>query len=230
MLLLVASSSAITLQRELLEAIAGKFSEIDHNDLKWPSLESRISTPARRNSGAGSPLPGRSVAMLGNIGSDSDDEPSLRTYWDTVKAKHASGDCISGELPNLDILPSEWAVVSISVTDDRNTMLVSRHQKDHDPLVFCLPLDRQGRRDGEEDLFTFDAAVTELGDIISSSDEAARAATSVQGSEGKAAWWANRKALDKRMEELLSNLEFCWLGAFKVSLPLYYSRKANLDS
>jgi len=212
-----ASSSAITLQRELLEAIDGKFTEIDHNDLNWPSLEPRSLTQVTNADNSHSPSKERLGKCLGSADSDSDDKQSLQAYWETVKLKHATSGYITGDIADLDGLPANWAVVSISVTDDHNTMFISRHQKGHEAIVFCIPLDRQGRREGEEDLFTFDAGVAELSDIIRSSDEAARAAKTVQGQEGKAAWWAGRKALDKRMEEMLSNLEFCWLGAFKVS-------------
>ena len=36
--------------------------------------------------------------------------------------------------------------------------------------------------------------------------------------DAKAAWWAERKQLDLRMKGLVENIEFCWLGAFKVCL------------
>jgi separase len=201
----------------MLEAIDGKFMEIGHDDLEWPRLESWPLALPKEESGPRSPVQHGASANLADAESDSESERTLRTYWEAVRAKYAANGFVTGLVPDLGSLPSDWAVVSISVTDDRNTMFVSRHQKGHEPIVFCLPLDRQGRREGDDDLFTFDAAVAELADIIRSSDEGARAAKSVEGPDGKAAWWANRKALDKRMEELLSNLEFCWLGAFKVS-------------
>jgi separase len=110
-------------------------------------------------------------------------------------------------------------VISINVTEDHNTMFISRHQRNHQPLVFCLPLDRQGRREGEDeaDLFTFDTAAHEMEDIIRSSNESARNAKSVETREQKVAWWEERYGLDKRMEEMLLNMEFVWLGPFKVS-------------
>ena len=61
-------------------------------------------------------------------------------------------------------------------------------------------------------------AVGELREIIRQSDQGTREAANVNKDDRKerAAWWANRSALDKRLKELLENIEFCWLGAFKV--------------
>ena len=103
----LASSSAITLQRELLEAIDGKFNEIDHDDLKWPSLEPRLINSANGNSDHQSPVPRRPGASLSDTESDSEDEPSLLAYWESVRAKHASSGFITGDVSDLDVLPSE---------------------------------------------------------------------------------------------------------------------------
>lgn len=110
-------------------------------------------------------------------------------------------------------------VISINVTTDKTTMFVSRHQADHEPIVFCLPLDRQGKREGEaeDELFTFDAAVKQLQGIIDESNDGARNAKNVDTREKREQWWAKRYELDKRMQELVGTMEFCWLGAFKVS-------------
>lgn len=115
-------------------------------------------------------------------------------------------------------------MITINVSDDRNTMFISRHQNGHEPIVFCLPLDRQGRREGDDDIWTFDAAIGELETIVKASNEGARRAKHITTSEGKSEWWAERRALDKRMEELCVNLEFVWLGAFKVGISIFASR------
>lgn len=115
-------------------------------------------------------------------------------------------------------MPEEWAVVSISVSEDRKTMFVSRHQRDKQPLLFCLPLDRQARREGEddEDTYSLEMAKEELDDIIHTCRETATEARHITDPEGKAEWWDRRHALDKRLEELCANMENCWMGAFKV--------------
>lgn len=150
----------------------------------------------------------------------------LEMHWQSVRSRHASLSFDGTDSFNLDTIPSDWAVISINVTEDRNTMFISRHQKSHEPLVFCLPLDRQGRREGEEeeDIFTFEAASQELKDIIERSDQGSRVSKDVGNDKrAKIAWWDERYSLDRRMGELVSNMENCWLGAFKVC-PLIFER------
>ncbi len=169
--------------------------------MKWPSLVSDLD-------------------LTVSLASDNtNDQQDLKAYWAQVRNKHAS-ICFDGkDTFNLDTLPLDWVVISINVTEDRNTMFISRHQKSHEPLVFCIPLDRQGRREGddESDIFTFDVGSKELKDIISASDHLSHTTSEYTTREQKIDWWAQRTALDQRMSELLTNMEFCWLGAFKVS-------------
>ena len=148
----------------------------------------------------------------------SDTEQPYLDYWLSVRDRYASEGFFKVDQSQVDTLPPEWVVVSINVTDDKNTMFISRHQRDHPPLVFSLPLDRQGKRDGEaeEDLFTFEAAREGMRRIIEESNEGARNAKNIQGAEGRSAWWEKRYDLDNQLKELVANLEFCWLGAFKV--------------
>lgn len=83
--------------------------------------------------------------------------------------------------------------------------------------MFCLPL--KGRRESEDDeQLGFEDALDELREIIQASDEVTRSAVHLDKNckRARAKWWAERSALDKRMKELLDNIEFCWLGAFKV--------------
>lgn len=91
-----------------------------------------------------------------------------------------------------------------AMSESQRSILVSRQRAHRDPFVFCIPL--RGRREtADEEHFTFDDAITELKDIIQSSDEGTRQASNINSDdkEGKAAWWAERKRLDQRMKELL---------------------------
>ncbi|WVR04981.1 hypothetical protein IAU60_001993 [Kwoniella sp. DSM 27419] len=211
---ILASSSSITLHRELLEIIDNKFSDVTQTDLTWPVRSQGRLTVAKVSSTA-------STADAGT-GADADNlddtDGRLRSYWDLIKAKYQANQLGGPETPRLDALPPEWVVISINVTDDHNTMFISRHQRECDPIVFCLPLDRQGRREGEDDLWTFDAAVAEFDDIINCSNATTRNAKNVDTKEGRIAWWEERHRLDKKMKELCESLEFVWLGAFKTIL------------
>ena len=184
------------MQRELLEAIEYKF-RVEVDDIKWLQIDDR---------------PKVDEALL-----DIDDGRQLRAYWAEVKERHSANHFLNLDAYDLSPLPSSWAVISINVTDDHNTMFISRHQKGHQPLVFCLPLDRQSRREcDEEDVFSFDAGAKELRTIITESDTMAKAAKGITERAARAAWWTYRYDLDRRMKSLVESIEFCWLGAFKV--------------
>lgn len=201
----------------MLEVVRFKFPEVDHDDLQWPLITSN-----------GSPLPPQKPKskLRFNLGDseDSDEdvfgEASMKGYWAYIKKKYEAYACNAPSLSKAqsDELPHNWTVVNISVTDDKKTMFVSRQQPGRDPLIVCIPL--KGRRDNdEEEQLAFDDALIELKEIIELSDEGTRQAASVKNDRAKrAAWWADRSALDKRLKELLENIEFCWLGAFKVRL------------
>lgn len=199
----LATSTSVTLHRELLEAIDGKFYEYKLDDLDWPKLDSVSEIASSLSS------------------DDSDDilnDRPLQSHWHDVQSRYLSNSHLSPEKSAYDLssLPKNWAVLSISVTEDRNTMFISRHQNGHDPLVFCLPLDRQGKREGGDDLFTFDTGMMELKDIVKASDECSKSAKTMTSQEQKLGWWTTKRELDKRMKELINNVEYCWLGAFKV--------------
>lgn len=213
----LASSSSITLHRELLHAIETKFIDIDHGDIDWPSFDP--------------PVTGKPNGDDVDLSDDLDDhDGKLRSYWQMIKSKYESKHILAADAISLEDVPANWAVITINVSDDRNTMFISRHQNGYEPIVFCLPVDRQGRREGDDDIWTFDAAVEELETIVKASNEGARRAKHITTSEGKAEWWAERRALDKRMEELCVNLEFVWLGAFKTILsPRNRFSKADLS-
>lgn len=115
-----------------------------------------------------------------------------------------------------DILPDNWLVVNINVTEDKSTLIISRQRARRDPVLFCIPL--KHRRDNDDAHLTLESALAELDDIIACSDRGTKSAVSIgaHDQEAKAAWWAQRKQLDERLKALLDNIEFCWLGAFKV--------------
>lgn len=149
---------------------------------------------------------------------DEEDERSrLKRHWSSVRSRHAAQSLVPEPI-DLSTLPPTWAVVSITVTDDHNTLFITRHQNGHEPVVFCVPLDRQGRRENEEeeDIFTFDRAKAELHHIVAENDESGRVAKTVVTQEAKTAWWQSRIELDQRLGKLLRSIEQVWLGAFKT--------------
>ncbi|KZV64170.1 hypothetical protein PENSPDRAFT_656761 [Peniophora sp. CONT] len=210
---LLDASVAMTLHREMLEIIQNKFMPSLGDDLRWPTLsgeQALIAVPKR----ASSPSPFAPT-------SDSEDEPAnestMAAYWKVVREKYAAAALTPADLSRarVDALPENWTVVHIAVTEDRNTLFVSRQRAGQTPLVLCLPL-----RSDEEEHLAYADALHELAEIVRLSDETTRAAAQVRGQdrEARAEWWAQRAALDTRLKELLENIEFCWLGAFKTVL------------
>ncbi|KAF8212071.1 peptidase family C50-domain-containing protein [Mycena galopus ATCC 62051] len=229
-------STAITLSREMLEAIQHKFPPLTMvDDLQWP-LASRTGSPISLTQ---TTVLSRLPPSRNSFGSEldvsddeaDDDEKSLQDYWESVRSKYQSQapDISTLSASQMSGLPPNWTIVHISVTDDKSTLFVTRQHGGNAkaaPLVFCVPL--KGRRDDDEDEhLTFEDALREFSEIVRLSDEGTRGAVYIKDEpEARARWWKERTALDTRMRELLENIEFCWLGAFKTIL----SPRANLTA
>jgi separase len=208
------ASAAITLRRELVDAIEQKFPELDADDMVWPAAPGR------------SPMPPPTLQSTRTVDSDDVDEREhssldLKKYWQSVRDRYYSAYDLdqSVSTSQVDLLPVNWTVVSVSITEDKGTMFFSRQRPNKEPLIFCVPLERHGRKEEDtEEQFTYDDVMLQFKEILEESNVSARYAKDVPSGDrdAKAAWWANRVSLDKRMRELLENIEFCWLGAFKV--------------
>lgn len=217
----------------MLEAIGHKFPpKQPANDLQWPLF-----------SADGTHLPQPPVATKFVLETDSEDDEDdstskleVQNYWNARRAEHQSQVLSPSVLTSLETagLPDTWSIINISVTPDKGTLFISRQDggvQANEPLVFCIPL--KGRRDhgngdDEEEHLTFEGAIKELQDIVRSSDECTKSAVNIKADDEKAriGWWKQRGELDLRMKQLLENIEYCWLGAFKAScvqerLPKY---------
>ena len=203
------------------------------DDLEWPLLaEDGVVLPLLTTS--------KSTSLrLTLSSSDSEDEGvsgespardrAIEAYWESIRTKYQSQILDFSTLSSSRTvgLPANWTIISISVTHDKGTLFVSRQEggvNPTDPLIFCVPL--TGRRDhgsGEDDgeQLSFENAIDELGNIVHSSNESTKVAIDVKPDDGEARsdWWKQRSQLDVRMKELMENIEYCWLGAFKVSQP-----------
>jgi separase len=205
----------------MIEVVHNKLLGTTSEDLNWPMVDGMLSSvksqramPAR----ASSPSP---FSANEDVDDESVDEQPFADYWTSVHKKYTNKPFTLSELSRsrVDMLPENWTVVHISITDDKNTLFISRQRATQPPLVFCLPL--KGRRESEEDEhLAFQDVLDEMKEIVRLNDETTRQAIHVKDKDkdARAAWWAERMELDKRLQELLENIEFCWLGAFKVSL------------
>ncbi|KAG5644204.1 hypothetical protein DXG03_008867 [Asterophora parasitica] len=225
---LLDASSAITLRREMLETIEHKFPLESGDDIEWPLIgpDGTPQPPPQPKSKGGSRFAFDDPTVSDDDSDESFDESSLKSYWASIRSRYEAQtlDPSSLSSPPTRDLPSNWTVVHINVTADKSTLFISRQEcgdAARSPLVFCVPL--KGRRDNgedDEDHLTFEDAVHELRDIVRLSDEGTKAAVHIKSSdhEARAAWWKERGGLDIRLRELLENVEFCWLGAFKTIL------------
>ena len=203
----------------MVEAIRYKIFCEAADDLHWPQLVSKNPCASGRE------LDPRDCQNSRSMFEDSDDDdnsehPHMKDYWKRTLERYQAqiSDHSFTHSKRTSVLPLNWTVVNINVTEDRNTLFLSRQRADRTPIVVCLPL--KGRRDTHDDQHLgFTDALSEFQHIIRLSDEGTRAASQVDKDDkaARAAWWSSRSALDGRLQALLKNIEFCWLGAFKVS-------------
>ena len=114
----------------------------------------------------------------------------------------------------VDILPENWNVLSLSLSADCTEFVVSRLHKGHTPFLLRLPLKR-GNSDEDDEQFTFEDGRQEMQELIKLANESAHAAKAQVDKQMKKQWWKNREALDRRMENLLQNIENVWFGGFR---------------
>ncbi|KAL4993717.1 Separin [Aspergillus recurvatus] len=114
----------------------------------------------------------------------------------------------------VDILPDNWNVLSLSLSADRTEFVVSRLHRGRSPFLLRLPL-RRGNSEDEEEQFTFEDGRDEMKELIRLANESAHAAKLQVDRQMKKEWWKNREALDRRMENLLQNIENVWFGGFR---------------
>ncbi|KAJ2880497.1 separin protein [Coemansia aciculifera] len=115
-----------------------------------------------------------------------------------------------------DSLPASWVACSISIDALRNTMFVTRYERNCDPLVVCLPmreieLDSNSNAGGN----VFGDLQRKLSAIILESDRSMKTGGSCTTEDEKRGWWELRSELDRRLGKLLACVETEWLGGFK---------------
>ncbi|GAA5910865.1 separase [Sporobolomyces salmoneus] len=184
--------TAVTLRREMLDAIDHKLAQtIRQDDLLWPA-------PSVEEEGDEHP---------------SSDRRLLVTMRDRYRLETPEPALTDPSMSSL--LPPKWTTISLHLTSERDNLIIVRHRKDSEPVVFKLPLDRLARREGEDESFTYDDAINELNNIIASTKLSSQNAKHVKTREEREAWWKERQDLDNRLKDLLQMIEDNWLGAFK---------------
>ncbi|KAH8658674.1 peptidase family C50-domain-containing protein [Tricladium varicosporioides] len=153
--------------------------------------------------------------------------PSLKTSDPRRSSIGFSQDLSRFQREYIDIIPSTWTAVSISLSDSRNELSITKMQSGHGPFVLRLPLGRNNSMDADEEVFGFEQGRSEMLDIIELANESAHDARDRTGREAKMAWWEEREALDSRLKDLLENIEKVWLGGF-AGIFSQHTRKPDL--
>ncbi|KAL1837485.1 hypothetical protein VTJ49DRAFT_3746 [Mycothermus thermophilus] len=128
------------------------------------------------------------------------------------------------------VLPRNWTVVSLSLSEGQHDLCVTRLQAGRSPFVLRLPLERaasrdgegengddddDGGEDGEEGQFDFRRGRAELAAIVKDINRTCHDSRDMTVRGNKAAWWAEREELDARLKALCENIESVWLGGFR---------------
>ncbi|KAL8672936.1 MAG: hypothetical protein Q9168_002611 [Polycauliona sp. 1 TL-2023] len=114
----------------------------------------------------------------------------------------------------LDIIPQSWQVLTITLSRARGEILVSRLRSGQGPFILSMPLDRHSSRDPDEESFNYSQAKAELQDIIALTDKSTHSMQDTSAKGARSAWWTERAALDARLRDLLTNIEYMWFGGF----------------
>ena len=116
----------------------------------------------------------------------------------------------------IDIIPQNWNVVSMTLSEERDEMLVSKLRSGQTPFILRLPLNRHNVLDQDDEVFGYDEGRAELRDIVSLGNNSAHSAQDFSRKGSKTEWWETRASLDARLKDLLTNMESIWLGGFKA--------------
>ena len=115
----------------------------------------------------------------------------------------------------VEMIPKSWSVISISLSENRHDLCITKLQAGHSPFILRLPLERANSRDADSEVFNFEHGREELLDIIKLANETSHSARDFAAKGERSAWWSEREALDSRLKELLETVETTWLGGFK---------------
>ncbi|KAF8247424.1 hypothetical protein K440DRAFT_584672 [Wilcoxina mikolae CBS 423.85] len=121
----------------------------------------------------------------------------------------------------IDIIPKEWAAVSVTMSENRKELYITRFQAEKSQLMVRLPLNRHNSRDDYLALIEYDAAMEELKEIIQRSNASTHQAKYMENKADRAQWWSERQELDDQMKALLEGIERAWLGGFKGIFSQY---------
>ncbi|KAI8634582.1 peptidase family C50-domain-containing protein [Xylariaceae sp. FL1651] len=124
----------------------------------------------------------------------------------------------------VDIIPKTWNVISVSLSENKHDLCITKLQAGFSPFALRLPLERANSRDADTEVFDFQQGRSELLELIQMANRTCHDARDMSQKGAKSAWWAEREELDERLKQLLDNIEETWLGGFKGIFTQHHKR------
>ncbi|GAB7326041.1 hypothetical protein MBLNU13_g10075t2 [Cladosporium sp. NU13] len=112
-------------------------------------------------------------------------------------------------------IPKPWTAVSLALDESCTSLYVARYRADQTPFIVRLPFSRHQDEELGDETFDYAAGKEELQEIIELSNTSCHNNGDLSAKGAKSKWWSEREALDRRLQELLINMEDMWFGGFK---------------
>lgn len=134
----------------------------------------------------------------------------------TYKVNEINKSEIDSELLNK--MPEDWLVITIDICSFNGDLIISNFEKGlKTPTFLRLPLSRHSSRIVDEQSFSFKDALNELNSILEKSNATTtkERVANINSSEERRQWHEERFSLDQSLKQLLTKIEYCWIGGFK---------------
>jgi separase len=115
----------------------------------------------------------------------------------------------------INTIPKPWTAVSLALDESCTSLYVARYRADQTPFIVRLPFSRHQDEELGDETFDYAAGKEELQEIIQLSNTSCHNNGDLSAKGAKSKWWNEREALDRRLQELLINMEDMWFGGFK---------------
>lgn len=132
-----------------------------------------------------------------------------------ISIDNSSLDFAAFQAQYIDIIPSSWMVISISLSKSQDEIRLAKMCSGQAPFILSLPLRRHNSRDPDEECFDFGSGKRELEELVSLTNFSTHDGQNINRKGTKSQWWEVRAALDTRIKTLLSNIENVWIGGFR---------------
>ncbi|PQK09047.1 hypothetical protein BB8028_0001g11180 [Beauveria bassiana] len=143
------------------------------------------------------------------------EEPLRKSVGSRRASLAPSADMANFQKSYIEMVPKNWSVISVSLSDNHHDLCLTKFQAGHSPFILRLPLERANSRDADCEIYNFEHGKEELLDIIELANETSHSARDFSLKGERNAWWAERETLDTRLKECLTQIETTWLGGFK---------------